>query len=147
LSSEKANHKTKGSITIFPRLSCPLTSPHNHESHLLTAPSPPFPGTNRQTRKVTGGIRALAIWVDKATTTTTTSSSSPISPIYLINNTFSIADIAACSALGYLAVRWPEIPWQKDHPQLKAYWEAIEATRESFGETRPEVHVINDRIV
>jgi glutathione S-transferase len=48
--------------------------------------------------------------------------------------------------LGYLNVRWPEIAWQTEYPHLKAYWENLER-RESFKETRPEVQVINDRIV
>jgi glutathione S-transferase len=108
-------------------------------------------------RKVTGGIRALATWAETASSSTSSSSSSSFSsssssspsasPTFLISNTLTIADIAACSALGYLALRWPEITWQNDYPHLKSYWERFEASRESFRETKPDAHVIKDRIV
>jgi glutathione S-transferase len=44
-------------------------------------------------------------------------------------------------------LRWPEITWQTDYPHLKSYWERLEASREIFRETKPDVHVIKDRIV
>ncbi|CAK3885283.1 glutathione S-transferase domain-containing [Lecanosticta acicola] len=89
----------------------------------------------RQMRKVQGGLQALATWVEQ-------NHGGP----YLIGDSLTLADIAAGSVLGYMAVRWPEHPWREELPRLKAYWEALDQ-RESFATTRPSPQKISDRIV
>jgi glutathione S-transferase len=58
----------------------------------------------------------------------------------------TLADIAAGSVLGYMSVRWPDHEWKTKHPQLKEYWEGLDA-RESFANTRPSPQNIQDQIV
>ena len=55
----------------------------------------------RQRRKIDGGLEALADWLLETG-----------DQEFLVNNTFSIADIAAGSCLGYMKVRFPEHPWE-----------------------------------
>ena len=50
---------------------------------------------------------------------------------------FSLADIAAGCALGYLAFRFPEIDWQEKHPNLARLYEKL-AHRPAFAETMPK---------
>ena len=50
---------------------------------------------------------------------------------------FSLADIAVGSALGYLAFRFPENNWQKTYPNLRGHYEKL-MQRESFKSTEPK---------
>ncbi|KAF2172079.1 hypothetical protein M409DRAFT_17322 [Zasmidium cellare ATCC 36951] len=93
------------------------------------------PWKARQMRKVEGGLQALATWVDQSS-----------SGKFLIGDSLTLADVAAGSVLGYMAVRWPDHPWMNKHPQLKKYWEGLDA-RESFASTRPSPQNIKDQIV
>lgn len=76
----------------------------------------------------------MATWVDQSKTG------------YIIGNSLTLADIAACSVLGYMAVRWQDHPWMATYPQLKAYWEKLDA-RESFATTRPSPQVMKEAVV
>ena len=49
---------------------------------------------------------------------------------------YSLADIAAGSALGYLDFRFPHISWRDDHPNLARLAERL-AQRQSFIDTAP----------
>jgi glutathione S-transferase len=49
---------------------------------------------------------------------------------------FSLADIATGTALGYLSFRFPENNWQKTYPNLLAHYEKLMA-RDSFRDTVP----------
>lgn len=71
-------------------------------------------------RKVEGGLAALATWVDQSPTKN-----------FIIGDSLTLADIAAGSVLGYMAVRWSDHPWITQYPGLKRYWEGLDA-RESF---------------
>ncbi len=51
---------------------------------------------------------------------------------------FSLADIAAGCALGYLDFRFPQIDWRTPHPNLKKLHDKL-ATRPSFIDTAPPV--------
>lgn len=93
------------------------------------------PWKARQMRKVEGGLQALATWVDQSS-----------SGKFIIGDSLTLADVAAGSVLGYMAVRWPDHPWMTKHPQLKKYWESLDA-RESFASTRPSPQNIKDQIV
>lgn len=92
------------------------------------------PWKARQMRKVEGGMKALATWVEAA------------GGKYLVGNEFTLADVAAGSVLGYLAVRWPDHNWRQQYPLLEKYWQGLEA-RPSFANTKPSPQKITDKIV
>ena len=50
---------------------------------------------------------------------------------------FSLADIAAVCALGYLAFRFPEIDWREKHPNLARLYNKL-MLRPSFADTVPQ---------
>lgn len=79
-------------------------------------------------------MKALAGWVDQSKTG------------YIIGDSLTLADIAAMAVLGYMAVRWTDHPWMTDYPQLKAYWQKLDA-RESFANTRPSPQTMKDAVV
>lgn len=94
--------------------------------------SPSQEWTSRQRRKVDGGLNQLAVWAGDRH--------------FLVDDRFTLADIAAGSVLGYLRVRFPDHPWQEEYPNLKRYSDQLEA-RESFKTTVPTPQTIKDRIV
>ncbi|PPJ53917.1 hypothetical protein CBER1_04634 [Cercospora berteroae] len=95
------------------------------------------PWAARQTRKVTGGIKALNNWV-----TNRSDRSSP----YVHGSKLSIADLAICSVLGFMNVRFPDHEWQSQYPELKSYWQEHEK-RVSFKATVPVAQTYKDKIV
>jgi glutathione S-transferase len=50
---------------------------------------------------------------------------------------FSLADISAGCALGYLDLRFPEIDWRKEHPSLANLYDKL-MRRPAFAETVPK---------
>lgn len=94
--------------------------------------SPSEEWTSRQRRKVDGGLKQLAKWVE--------------SKDFLVDDRFTLADIAAGCVLGYLRVRYAEHPWQDTYPDLKRYSDRLEA-RKSFKDTVPVPQTIGDKIV
>lgn len=86
-------------------------------------------------RKASGGLQALATFVDQAGDSE-----------FLVGNKLTLADIATCSALGWLKCRWPDQGWEKKHPQLDEYFQRLDQ-RESFAETRPSPQNITDKVV
>ena len=56
---------------------------------------------------------------------------------YCYGSRFSLADVAAGYALGYLDKVLPDIDWRSAHPQLKKLAERL-AQRESFKKTEPQ---------
>ena len=89
----------------------------------------------RQMRKVDGGLRALNVMVEQ----------SP-NGHWLIGDKLTLADLAAGSVLGYMAVRWTDHPWRQEYPALERYWQGLDA-RESFANTRPSPQTMKDKIV
>jgi glutathione S-transferase len=85
----------------------------------------------RQRRKVEGGVRALAALAGEG---------------FLVGDRFGLADIAAGTALGYLAVRFPEFDWRARYPALAALWARLEE-RPSFAATRPVPQSITEAVV
>jgi len=65
---------------------------------------------------------------------------------WIAGDRFTIADIAAVTAVGYLDVRAPEHPWRQRHPTLASYHDRL-ATRPSFRATTPVPQTIRDRVV
>lgn len=51
-------------------------------------------------------------------------------------NTFSLADIAVVCSLGHLALRFKEVPWRADHPNLARLFDRAHE-RASFAQTIP----------
>ena len=89
----------------------------------------------RQRRKIDGGLEALADWLAESG-----------DQQFLVDNTFSIADIAAGSCLGYMKVRFPEHPWRTAYPHLDRYSERLEE-RQSFRDTVPGPQTFSERII
>jgi glutathione S-transferase len=80
--------------------------------------------TDRQRRKIDLGVRELASELgDKA---------------WCNGEAYSLADIAAGCALGYLDLRHPAIDWRTEYPNLAELVEKL-AKRPSFAETAPPV--------
>jgi len=93
-------------------------------------PSEPWLG--RQRRKIDGGVAALAERCGGRR--------------FAVGDRFGLADIAAGSALGYLAVRFPEKDWRGEHPALATYTDAL-FERPSFAATIPVPQTIRDAVV
>lgn len=55
---------------------------------------------------------------------------------WCVNETFSLADIAVGCMLGYINLRFNEMSWQSDHPELAKHF-TILTKRPSFKETAP----------
>lgn len=86
----------------------------------------------RQRRKIDGGIREIARLIGNR--------------IWAVGDRFGLGDIATGSVVGYLAVRFKELPIRELHPDLAAYCDRLEE-RPSFADTRPYPQAISDRIV
>ena len=86
----------------------------------------------RQQRKVDGGLRALAAMAEGRE--------------FLVGGRFGLADVAAGCVLGYLGVRFPELPLRERHPGLAALSERLER-RPSFQGSVPVPQVISDKVV
>jgi glutathione S-transferase len=50
---------------------------------------------------------------------------------------FTLADIAVGCCLGWLELRWPDLPWRRNHPNLARLADKL-AQRQSFRDTAPE---------
>lgn len=88
----------------------------------------------RQMRKIEGGLRALdALAAERGAA-------------WLVGDSFGLADIAAGTVLGYLAVRFPEFDWRGRHAALARLSARLEE-RPSFRATVPVPQVIGDRVV
>lgn len=86
----------------------------------------------RQRRKIDGGVREMARLVgDRA---------------FAVGRGFSLGDIAVGTALGYLAVRFPEFDWRGPYPNLARFCERM-AERPSFATTVPVPQKIADKVV
>lgn len=86
----------------------------------------------RQRRKIDGGLREIARRVGTGE--------------FAVGNRFGLADIAAATVVGYLAVRDPSLDWRTPYPNLAAYSDRME-TRPSFASSRPVPQKISDKVV
>ena len=86
----------------------------------------------RQGRKVDGGVREIArLTGDRH---------------FAVGESFGLGDIAVATVLGYMSVRWPEMKWREQYPNLAAYSDSMEQ-RPSLRSTRPVPQKILDKIV
>ena len=92
--------------------------------------SPPW--LARQRRKIDGGLKEIARLAADNTWT--------------VGDRFSLGDIATGTLLGYMSVRFPEIAWRTDYPNLAALSDRLEQ-RASFKGSVPYAQTISDRIV
>lgn len=86
----------------------------------------------RQQRKVDGGLAAIARAAGERD--------------FVIGDRFGLADIVVGTVLGYLSVRFADLPWRDRHPNLHALSERLEQ-RASFRASAPYAQVISDRVV
>lgn len=92
--------------------------------------SPPW--LARQRRKIEGGTREIARLVGART--------------WAVGDQFTLGDIAAVTAVGYLAVRFPELNVRQLYPALASFCDRLEK-RPSFANSRPVAQIISDTIV
>ena len=88
--------------------------------------------TARQRRKIDGGVKEMARLVGKGD--------------WAVGNRFSLGDIAAGTLVGFMAVRFPELPWRTQYPNLAALSDRLEQ-RPSFKNSVPSAQKISDKIV
>ena len=86
----------------------------------------------RQRRKIDGGLAEIARRVDRRE--------------FAVGSRFGLADIAAATVVSYLTVRYKELDWRGQHPNLAVYADRMEQ-RPSFAATRPVPQTITDKVV
>ena len=86
----------------------------------------------RQRRKIDGGLAEIDRRIADRT--------------FAVGDRFGLADIAAATAIGYLAVRFPEVDWRGRYPRLCTYADRMEQ-RPSLAATRPVPQTISDKVV
>ncbi|MGY2047740.1 glutathione S-transferase C-terminal domain-containing protein [Methylobacterium sp. JK268] len=88
--------------------------------------------TARQMRKCEGGLREISRLLGDGR--------------FCVGDRFGLADIAVGSLLGWLNVRFPDLPWRTRHPNLAALQDRLEE-RPSFRDTVPYAQTIRDKVV
>jgi len=57
---------------------------------------------------------------------------------FCVGNHYSLADVAVCCALGWLAFRFPDLAWREDYPMLARLFDKV-SERASFKDTAPHI--------
>lgn len=86
----------------------------------------------RQRRKIDGGVAEMARMVG--------------SREFAVGGRFSLGDIAVGTAVGYLSVRFQELPWRTQFPGLALLSDRLEA-RPSFKNSVPYAQTITDKVM
>lgn len=86
----------------------------------------------RQRRKIEGGVREMARLIGDRQ--------------FAVGDAFTLGDVAAGTALGYLRVRFAEFNWMSLYPNLDAYTARLD-TRPSFAASVPYPQTIRDKVV
>ena len=86
----------------------------------------------RQRRKIEGGVAGMAKIVGARA--------------WAVGKRFGLGDIAVGTALGYISVRFQEMPWRTLHSNLALFSDRIEQ-RPSFRDTVPYAQTITDKVV
>ena len=86
----------------------------------------------RQRRKIDGGVAEMAKIVG--------------SRLWATGDSFSLGDIAVGTAVGYLSVRFQELPWRTLYPGLAALSDRLEE-RPSFQNSVPYAQTITDKVM
>ena len=61
---------------------------------------------------------------------------------YFVDDYFNIADISAFTSLEYADIRFKELDWRREFPNLDNYWK-FHNTRDSFANTKPSSQKID----
>ena len=59
---------------------------------------------------------------------------------------FNLGDIVVGTAAGYASLRYQEMPWRKQHPDLALFSDRL-AQRQSFKDSVPVAQTIADKVV
>lgn len=86
----------------------------------------------RQRRKIEGGVAEMARLVG--------------SRQWAVGDRFGLGDIAVGTAVGYLSVRFQDMPWRSLYPDLARFSDRLEQ-RPSFMETVPYAQAFRDKVV
>lgn len=86
----------------------------------------------RQRRKIDGGVREIARLIGTRD--------------YAVGGRFGLGDIAAATAVGYVSLRDPDMPWRARYPDLAAYSDRMER-RPSFQASVPVAQKMTDKVV
>ena len=86
----------------------------------------------RQRRKIDGGIAEMARLVG--------------SRQWAVGDHFGLGDIAVGTAVGYLSVRFQEMPWRTLYPNLALFSDRLEQ-RSSFMDSVPYAQTFQDKVV
>ena len=86
----------------------------------------------RQRRKIEGGVAEMARLVGTRP--------------WAVGEAFSLGDIAVGTAVGYLSVRFQDLPWRTLHPDLARFSDRL-AQRPSFRDSVPVAQTIADKVV
>ena len=86
----------------------------------------------RQRRKIEGGVAEMAKMVG--------------SRPFAVGDQFGLGDIAVGTAVGYLSVRFQDLPWRTLYPDLALLSDRLEA-RPSFINSVPYAQTITDKVV
>ena len=78
---------------------------------------------DRQMRKVHAGIKSMSTGLAETA--------------FCAGNQYTLADVAVCCTLGWIAFRFPEIDWRGDYPNLAKLFDKV-AERPSFKESVPQ---------
>lgn len=90
------------------------------------------PWIERQTRKIHGGVAEIARRIGERR--------------HAVGDRFTLGDIGAGAALGYLDVRLPDFAWRAAHPALGRYMDGL-MERPSFRDTVPSPQPIEPGVV
>ena len=86
----------------------------------------------RQRRKIEGGVAEMARLVGQRQ--------------WAVGEAFSLGDIAVGTAVGYLSVRFQDLPWRTLYPNLALFSDRL-AQRQSFKDSVPVAQSIADKVV
>ena len=86
----------------------------------------------RQRRKIDGGVKEIARLAGHRT--------------WMVADGFSLGDIATGTMLGYMSLRFAEMPWRTQYPNLAALSDRLEQ-RASFKDSVPYAQTLSDKIV
>ena len=100
------------------------------EKTRASGPSPEW--LARQRRKIEGGVAEMARLAGQRQ--------------WAVGDAFSLGDIAVGTAMAYVSLRFPELPWRASHPGLAIFCDRLEK-RPSFRDTVPVAQTITDRVM
>ena len=86
----------------------------------------------RQRRKIEGGVAEMAKLVGKRP--------------WAVGDDFGLGDIAVGTAVGYVSLRFDDLPWRTQYPDLALFSDQLE-TRQSFRDSVPYAQAISCKVM